>query len=184
MCQSEGSTTSSCPCEAAGGKRLMDVCEFLRAHGIACERYDHEAVFTCEQAEGLGIPTDAAGTKNLFLRDRKGRRHFLVTVSAEKTVDLKALEEILGARGLSFASEDRLERHLGLQAGSVTILGVLNDRQGSVEVIVDEDLWKCTAIQCHPMVNTSTLAVSVDGIRRFLELTGHEPRIIRIPERA
>jgi Ala-tRNA(Pro) deacylase len=162
----------------------MDICEFLSAHGIAFKRYDHEAVFTCEQAESLAIPTDAAGTKNLFLRDRKGRRHFLVTVCAEKAVDLKALEALLGARGLSFASGDRLERHLGLQAGSVTILGVLNDCLGSVEVVVDEDLWNCAAIQCHPMVNTSTLVVAMDGIRRFLEITGHEPRVVRIPERA
>jgi Ala-tRNA(Pro) deacylase len=63
-------------------------------------------------------------------------------------------------------------------------LGVLNDCLGSVEVVVDEDLWNCAAIQCHPMVNTSTLVVAVDGIRRFLEITGHEPRVVRIPERA
>jgi Ala-tRNA(Pro) deacylase len=161
----------------------MNIYEFLRAHEIPFERYDHEAVFTCEQADSLPIPGASAKTKNLFLRDRKGRRHFLVTVDAEKSVDIKALEELLAAKGLSFASAERLGRFLGLTPGSVTLLGVINDARGDVEVVVDEDLWQCDFLQCHPLVNTSTLVMSMDGVRRFLALTGHEPRILCIPVR-
>ncbi|HNR52228.1 MAG: Prolyl-tRNA editing protein ProX [Deltaproteobacteria bacterium ADurb.BinA179] len=162
---------------------MIDIYEFLNTHGITFERYDHEAVYTCEQADCLDIPGSAAKTKNLFLRDRKGKRHFLVTVGSEKSVDIKALEDLLGAKGLSFASADRLERYLGLAPGSVTLLGVVNDAGGDVEVIVDEDLWQCDSLQCHPLVNTSTLIMTTDGVRRFLALTGHEPTIIRIPVR-
>jgi Ala-tRNA(Pro) deacylase len=161
----------------------MDIYEFLHTHMIPYERYDHEAVFTCEQADLLSIPPDAAKTKNLFLRDRKGRRHFLVTVGAEKSVDIKAMECLLSAKGLSFASEERLMRYLNLTPGSVTILAALNDHDSRVEVIVDEDLWQCETMQCHPLVNTSTLIMAVDDIRRFLALTGHKARVLRIPVR-
>ncbi|HPJ08684.1 MAG TPA: prolyl-tRNA synthetase associated domain-containing protein, partial [Deltaproteobacteria bacterium] len=66
---------------------------------------------------------------------------------------------------------------------SVTILAVLNDLRRRVEVVVDEGLWRCDAIQCHPLVNTSTLVISREGLERFLSLTGHRPRIMRVPER-
>lgn len=161
----------------------MDIYEFLRMHGIPYDRYDHQAVYTCEQADCLDIPEGSAKTKNLFLRDRKARRHILVTVGADKNVDIKGLEEVLDAKGLSFASPERLMEHLGLTPGSVTILAVLNDTEGKVEVVVDEDLWSCGAMQCHPLVNTSTLVVTRDGIERFLSLTGHPPRIVRVPQR-
>ena len=161
----------------------MDIYEYLDSHGIAYERYDHEAVYTCEQAEKIGIQSTAAKTKNLFLRDRKARRHFLITVGADKTVDLKGLETVLSVKGLSFASPERLMEYLGLMPGAVTILSVINDTDGKVEVIVDEGLWQCSSIQSHPLVNTSTLVISREGIERFLKLTGHSPRILSIPGR-
>jgi len=161
----------------------VDIYEFLHKNNITYTRYDHEAVYTCEQADRLGIRTTAAKTKNLFLRDRKARRHFLVTVGDEKTVDIKRLEEVLEVKGLSFASSGRLMEYLGLTPGSVTILAALNDGRGSVEVIVDRDLWSHDAIQCHPLVNTSTLVISRDNIERFLTLTGHMPLIIDVPGR-
>jgi Ala-tRNA(Pro) deacylase len=159
----------------------MDICEFLDSSGIPYERYDHEAVFTCEQADRLDIPGDSAKTKNLFLRDRKGRRHVLVTVGAAKSVDIRALEALLDAKGLSFASPERLEKHLGLTPGSVTLLGVVNDPQGLVEVVVDEDLLSWPAMQCHPNTNTSTLVIGMGDVMRFLSITNHAPRVLVVP---
>lgn len=159
----------------------MDIYEYLKDNGISYQRYDHEAVYTCEQADCLDIPGGSAKTKNLFLRDRKGKRHFLVTVGADKSVDIKALETVVGAKGLSFASPERLERYLGLQPGSVTLFGVINDHEGNVEVIVDRDLFGYDGMQCHPLVNTSTLVVSMGDIMKFLGLTGHQPRVLTVP---
>ena len=161
----------------------MDIYEFLAVHGISYVRYDHEPVFTCEQADSLPIPAGSAKTKNLFLRDRKGRRHVLVTVGAEKTVDIKALEPVVGAKGLSFASEDRLMRYLGLTPGSVTLLGVITDLDCRVEVIIDEGLLRYQAMQCHPLTNSSTLVISMEDVMRFLALTGHAPRVLDVPGR-
>jgi len=161
----------------------MDIYQFLADHGIEYERHDHPAVYTCEEALRLVPPLPAARTKNLFLRDRKGQRHFLVTVGYEKAVDLKALASVLGVSKLGFASAERLQRYLGLDPGSVSILGVVNDVDREVEVVVDKDLWKAQAFQCHPLVNTSTLVISREGIQRFLETTGHPVRVLDVPGR-
>ncbi len=149
------------------------------------QRYDHPPVFTCEESTRLcpPMPEYAAKTKNLFLRDKKGQRHFLVTVGEEKRVDVKALGKLLGVSKLSFASPERMEKHLGLTPGAVTLLGVINDTQGNVEVVIDEAVWNAQAVRCHPLVNTSTLILSQADIQRFFTLTNHEVKVFDIPER-
>jgi Ala-tRNA(Pro) deacylase len=161
----------------------MELYSFLEKHGIEYERHDHPAVYTCEEANRLVPPLPAAKVKNLFVRDRKGRRHFLVAVPYEKAVDLKALSALLGVNGLSLGSPDRLKKYLGVDPGAVTILGMINDPEGAVKVIVDEGLWSSRAFQCHPLVNTSTLVISKDGITRFLRATGHEFQVVDVPSR-
>ena len=161
----------------------MDIYQFLADHDIEYERHDHPPVFTCEEANRLVPPLPAAKTKNLFLCDKKGRRHFLVVVGYEKTVDLNGLSSLLGVSKLRLASPERLRRYLGVDPGSVSILGVVNDSEKQVEVIVDEDVWGSKAFQCHPLVNTSTLVVSRDNIARFLYITGHEVRILDVPSK-
>lgn len=162
----------------------MDIYQWLAEQKIDYERYDHPPVFTCEEADRLcpAMPPAAVKTKNLFLRDKKGRRHFLVTVADEKTVDVKALGIMLGVGNLSFASPERLQKYLGLTPGAVSILGVVNDTQHAVEVLVDEHVWKAQAVRCHPLVNTSTLVISLADIRRFLAITGHPARVFVVPE--
>ena len=161
----------------------MDIYQFLADHDIEYERHDHPPVFTCEEAERLVPDMPAAKTKNLFLRDRKGRRHFLVVVGYEKAVDLKGLTSLLGVRKLGFASPERLKRYLGVDPGSVSVLGLVNDVSQAVEVIVDEGLWGAEAFRCHPLVNTSTLAISRNDVQRFMEITGHQVRILDVPGR-
>jgi Ala-tRNA(Pro) deacylase len=162
---------------------MRDIFQFLTDHGISFERYDHPPVYTVAEAERLVPDMPAAKTKNLFLRDRKGRRHFLVVVGYEKSVDLKALSHVLGVSKLGFASPERLQRYLGVEPGAVSILGLVNDVDGDVEVIVDEAVWRTEALRCHPLVNTSTLAIPQEGIRRFLEITGHPARVLNVPDR-
>ncbi len=159
----------------------MDIYQFFADHSIEYTRHDHPPVFTCEEADRLVPHLPAAKTKNLFLRDKKGRRHFLAVVGYEKVVDLLALSALLGVSKLSLASPERLKRYLGVDPGAVTILGVVNDLEKSVEVIVDEDLWRSEAFRCHPLVNTSTLVISREDLKRLLRITGHEARVLRIP---
>ena len=162
---------------------MTDIYKFLADHNIVYERHDHPPVFTTAEANRLVPPLPAAKTKNLFLRDRKGQRHFLVVVGYEKVVDLKALTSLLGVKKLGFASPQRLRKYLGLDPGAVSILGVVNDLDRAVEVIVDQKLWKAKSLRCHPLVNTSTLVISRDDIERLLEITGHQVRRLNVPSR-
>lgn len=161
----------------------MDIYQFCEEHGIRYERHDHPPVYTCEESDRLVPSLPAAKTKNLFLRDRQGGRHFLVAVGYEKSVDLKALSVVLGVSRLSLAGSDRLGRYLGVEPGAVTILALANDRQHEVGVVLDETLWNAAALRCHPLVNTSTWVVSKENIRRFLDITGHQVQVLDVPER-
>ena len=135
----------------------MDIYQFLVEHSINYERVDHPPVFTCEEAEQLVPPMAGADTKNLLVRDKKGRRHFLIAVRHDRSVDLKALSLTLGVSNLSFASSERLKKYLGVEPGAVSLLAVVNDIESAVEVILDADLWKASILRCHPLVNTSKI---------------------------
>ncbi len=160
---------------------MTDICAFLQGLGIAYTRTEHPAVFTVEEADRLVPPLPGAKTKNLFLRDDKAKNHFLVVVQSDRSVDLRALSDALGVRKLGFGSPDRLKRLLGIDPGSVTVLAVVNDGAGAVKVVVDAALWRAEAIQCHPLVNTATLVIRTDGIRKFLEATRHDPIVMDVP---
>jgi len=157
---------------------------FLSKHGIAYQRCDHPAVYTVEEAARLVPPLPGAKTKNLFLRDKPGRRHFLVCLPAAKRIDIKVLSDAIGASRLSFGSAERLKHYLGVEPGAVTLLAVFNDPAQAVELFVDEDLWQSEAMQFHPLVNTGTLVLSRDEVVRFVELTGHRLRLVKVPEKS
>lgn len=161
---------------------MTDIHNFLQENGIEYLSFEHPAVYTCEEADRLCPEMPGVGTKNLFLRDKDGKRHFLVVVGKNKNVDLKKLKEMFGVSKLGFASEERLQKYLGLKPGSVTLLGVINDTAGAVEVFIDAEIWN-KPLQCHPLVNTATLVIEPEGIKCFLEKTGHEAKVIEVPGR-
>jgi Ala-tRNA(Pro) deacylase len=158
-----------------------DLLSFLDRNGIDYRRCDHPAVYTVEEAARLVPPLPGAKTKNLFLRDKPGRRHFLVCVPAAKQVELRTLSDVIGCGRLSFGSADRLMARLGVEPGAVTLLAVFNDPGRTVELCVDEELWAHAAFQFHPLVNTSTLVISREAVTRFLELIGCPLRVIAVP---
>ena len=160
---------------------MSDFYQFLANHNIEYERYDHPAVYTVEESERLVPALPGAKTKNLFLRDKKGERHFLVVVPAQKRVDIKALPEVVGSSRLSFGSAERLKKYLGVEPGAVTLLAIFNDPEHAVEVFIDKALWYSEAYNFHPLVNTSTLVISHENMERFIAATGHEIQIIDVP---
>jgi Ala-tRNA(Pro) deacylase len=159
----------------------MDLSAFLAAHRIDPACHAHPPVMTVAESERLVPPLPGAKTKNLFLRDRKGVRHFLVTVPHALAVDLAALGEALTAGRLGFASPDRLLRHLGVTPGSVSLLALVNDTAHAVEFVVDRTLWEAVAVQAHPLRNDATMVIAHADLERFLAATGHVPRVIDVP---
>jgi Ala-tRNA(Pro) deacylase len=160
---------------------MADFYQFLADNHIEYERHDHPPVYTVADVERLVPTLPAVKTKNLFLRNKKGRRHFLVAVPAQKRVNIKALGAVMGSGHLSFGSPERLKKYLGVDPGSVTVLATINDPEHAVELIFDEVLWKEEVFQFHPLVNTSTLVISRENLQRFFAKTGHEVRLLDVP---
>lgn len=163
-------------------ERVATAIRFLEDHGIAYERHDHPAVFTVDQVTALGEIGRGQRTKNLFVRDKKGRRHILIVVPHDKQVDLTAVGERLNAGRLSFGSQQRLLDRLGVEPGSVTLMGVINDPEHAVEVVIDQKVWEADAVRCHPLANTSTVVLEAVGVRALFAATGHTPRVMEVPE--
>jgi len=147
---------------------------FLDAHQFAYQRFEHPAVFTCEEAEAHHPDVPATSTKNLFLCDKKARRFFLAVTSCEKTIKLDGLALQLGVPHLRFGSEENLMRLLGVTRGSVTMMGLANDTEHAVELWIDAEIWGSEYFQSHPLVNTATLVLSKSELERFFALTEHE----------
>lgn len=140
----------------------------------------HPAAYTYEDMENLGVPDLGEVCKNLFLRDAKGKRHFLVVLCGKKTADLKTLAEKIGSTALGFASAERLTRYLSLSRGEVTPFGILNDHDSAVEVIFDADLIEKPCIGVHPNTNTITVWIAYADIRRIVEEHGNKVQEITL----
>lgn len=158
----------------------MLIDETLTRLGIPFERVEHEPVFTCDEAYAAMPGHPSVQTKNIFLRDKRGRRHLLLVTTCEKVVDVKRFAEQADADRLSFASPERLMKYLGVAPGSVTVLGLVNDVDEAVELYVDRDLWNAAQWRCHPLVNTATLVIARTDLERFFAHTGHRPRVVDI----
>lgn len=146
-------------------KRVYDILEKL---DIGFEKYEHNAIFTIEEANELAIDMKGAHCKNLFIRNRKGNQHYLVILEESKTADLKALSSQIGSTPLSFASEERLYKCLNLTPGSVTPFGLINDSEKHVRVLIDNDLIHSEYISFHPNINTATITITYDDFEKFL----------------
>ncbi len=151
------------------------VLERLDALGIPYTIHRHPPLRTVEEAKRLRGDIGAVHVKNLFIRDRK-EQMWLLTVREDRALDLRALRDLLDARGApSFGSPERLARYLGVEPGSVTPLAAINDTGGRVRVFLDAALREAALIGVHPNHNSATLALSTEGVVRYLESTGHPP---------
>lgn len=156
-------------------KRVYEVLDDL---GISYNRHEHPPVYTVEEAEKQWTDIIGAHCKNLFLRNKKGNRHYLVILEASKAADLKSLNKLLGEDRLSFASEKRLMKYLDLETGAVSAFGLINDKENHVKVVIDEDLTKAEAVNFHPNVNTATVGISFPDFEKFVAWCGNTVRYL------
>jgi Ala-tRNA(Pro) deacylase len=148
--------------------------------GIPYERYEHPPVPTVEDAEPYWADIDATHCKNLFLRNQKGDRHYLVVLAHTKKADLRSVADQIGDGKLSFASPERLMTHLGLTPGSVSPFGLINDRAHGVRVVLDRDLRSAERVSFHPNVNTRTLVLAKADFERFLTACGNPVQFVTV----
>jgi Ala-tRNA(Pro) deacylase len=152
----------------------------LDALGIPYQIYSHPPVFTGEEAAVQWAEIPGTPVKNLFLRNKKGDRHYLVILGIEKQANLRDLVRVIGDDRLSFGSAERLMRQLGLTPGSVSPFGLLNDASGDVIVILDDELRRVERLIFHPNINTASLTIAVADFERFLASRSNRVRWVRV----
>jgi Ala-tRNA(Pro) deacylase len=163
------------PAEPVSPEQLLQRFKDL---GIETVTHEHPPLMTVEDSKRLRGDLPGGHCKNLFLKDRKDR-YWLVVMSEDRKVDIKALDKLLGTR-LSFASAERLWQVLGVRPGAVTPFALINDRAVQVEVILDEAMMAESLLNYHPLVNTRTTAIRSADLVRFIEACGHRPRTLNL----
>jgi Ala-tRNA(Pro) deacylase len=154
--------------------RLLD---WMTANGVAQTTHHHPAVFRVEEGLELKAAMPGAHTKNLFLKDKKGRL-WLISARQDTVVDLKRAPRTIGSDRLSFGNEALMYETFGLTPGSVTALGLINDADRRVTFVLDKALWDADIVNFHPLTNTATTALTQADFRRFLTLIGREPIVV------
>ena len=149
-----------------------DLLAYLDRIGVGWTRHAHAPVFTVEEAQVLRGELPGAHSKNLFLKAKDGAL-WLAVCREDRRIRIRDLERALGAKKMSFGAADLLKATLGVNPGSVTPFALINDPQGLVKVALDAQMMRAEILNFHPMRNDATLAVSKDGLRRFLAETGH-----------
>lgn len=160
------------------GQQLMLVLDEL---GIATSTVEHPPLRTLEDSRRLRGKLAGAHAKNLFLKDKKGRYWLLVALEQTR-VDLRIAATLLQAPRFSFASEEDLDRLLGIVPGAVSPFAIVNDASGCVCVVLDQRVLDTDLINCHPLRNDRTTTITTLDLLRFLERVGHPPRIIQLPD--
>lgn len=156
------------------------VYRMLETLGIPYEYYSHPAAPTVEIAARYWKDIDAAHCKNLFFRNHKGNRHYLVILHYRYDLQIKDLEARLRQGKLTFASPERMMKHLGVEPGSVSPFGLLNDLQHHVHVFLDDKLLAYDRVSFHPNLNTASLVIPMTGLQQFLRYTGNTFEFIRL----
>jgi Ala-tRNA(Pro) deacylase len=153
---------------------MNNIYQILDKLGIKYEKHEHPAVFTVEESEKYDLKFDCGKTKNLFLRNKKGNRHYLIVLESSKRADINKLSTLLSESRFSFASPERMNKYLGLTPGSVSPFGLINDASKEVTAVIDQDLLKHEKLGFHPNINTATLAVKTNDFKKFLNWTGNK----------
>ncbi|HRH20516.1 MAG TPA: prolyl-tRNA synthetase associated domain-containing protein [Brevundimonas sp.] len=150
---------------------------WLDDQAIAHHTVTHPAVFRVEEGLDLKAAMPGAHSKNLFLKDKKGRL-WLVSARQDTEIDLKRLDRVIGSARLSFGNAELMQSVLGLTPGSVTAFGLINDADRRVTFVLDRRLWEAQIVNFHPLENTATTALEAGAFRRFLAQIGVAPIIV------
>ena len=160
-----------------GQKELYELLDSL---GIKFEYHEHPPLATIEEAIIHWKDYNSGRCKNIFFRNHKGNRHYLVILEHLRQLDIHDLEKRLKQGKLTFASDQRLKKYLGLEPGSVSPFGLINDKENHVHLFIDEKLNEYNRLVFHPNVNTASMVISKSDFLRFLDHTGNTYEFIKL----
>ena len=156
--------------------------DLLDSLGIAYRRADHPAAMTMEACVQIDQAFGAEICKNLLLCNRQQTAFYLLLLPGEKHFQTSVLSKIIGSSRLSFANAEYMERFLDITPGSVSVLGLMNDKENHVQLLVDTDVLQGEYFGCHPCINTSSLRFSVaDLMEKVIPAMGHKPKMVTLP---
>ena len=155
--------------------------DFLDGLGVPYQRIDHEAAMTMEACAAVDEVLEATICKNLLLCNRQNTVFYLLMIEGSKHFKTKDLSHQIGSSRLSFAAPEYMEEYLDITPGSLSILGLMNDRENHVQLLIDEDVLKGEYVGCHPCINTSSLRLRTeDLVQKIIPAMGHEPRLVTL----
>ena len=165
-------------------EKELRVYDLLDRLGVAYQRVDHEAAMTMEACEEIDrvLGDGTAICKNLFLCNRQATEFYLLLMPGDKPFKTKELSAQIGSSRLSFAKSEYMEKYLDITPGSVSVLGLMNDHDGRVRLLIDRDLLQDAYLCCHPCINTSTLKLRMaDAIDVLIPALAHAPTYVDLP---
>ena len=171
------------PADCAGRlPKEVRVYDLLDQLGVEYQRIDHEAAMTMEACAAIDEVLDATICKNLLLCNRQCTVFYLLLLPGDKPFKTSILSKQIGSSRLSFAGAEYMERFLDITPGSLSILGLMNDKEMQVQLLIDEDVLKGEFIGCHPCINTSSLRLkTADLMQKIIPAMGHRPKIVNLP---
>ena len=168
-------------------EKEIRVYDLLDSLGVKYQRIDHEAAMTMEACEEIdrtlsqGEEDKVSICKNLFLCNRQETDFYLLLIPGDKPFKTKYLSAQIGSSRLSFAKPEYMEKYLDITPGSVSVLGLMNDHEKKVRLLIDEDVLKDEYFACHPCTNTSSLKIRTEDLtEKIIPAMGHEPQIVRL----
>ncbi|MBQ8495219.1 MAG: prolyl-tRNA synthetase associated domain-containing protein [Clostridia bacterium] len=160
-------------------RRVYDLLDSL---GVTYYRVDHEPAMSMEVCRAIDSALEAVICKNLFLCNRQETDFYLLMMPGDKVFKTKDLSAQIGSSRLSFASAEYMERFLDVTPGSVSIMGLMNDKDHRVRLLIDEDVLGHTCVGCHPCINTSSLRIPTEEmVEKVIPALGHTPQIVSLP---
>ncbi len=157
------------------------VYDFLDSLGVAYQRIDHEAAMTMEACEEIDRTLEATICKNLLLCNRQETQFYLLMLPGDKVFKTKDLSAQIGSSRLSFAKAEYMEQYLDITPGSLSVLGLMNDKDKMVRLLIDEEVLEGEYIGCHPCINTSSLRLRTkDLVEKIIPAMGHEPTLVKL----
>ena len=157
------------------------VYDFLDSLGVSYQRIDHEAAMTMEACEEIDRTLEATICKNLLLCNRQETQFYLLMLPGDKVFKTKDLSAQIGSSRLSFAKAEYMEQYLDITPGSLSVLGLMNDKDRMVRLLIDEEVLEGEYIGCHPCINTSSLRLRTkDLAEKIIPAMGHEPTIVKL----
>ena len=169
--------------ESAAGRleKELHTYDFLDSLGVSYQRIDHEAAMTIDACQEIDVVLNAAICKNLFLCNRQETQFYLLMLPGEKKFKTKEVSAQIGSARLSFAKDIYMEEFLDITPGSVSVLGLMNDKENRVQLLMDEDLLKEPYIGCHPCINTSSLRLRTEDLmNKILPAMKHTPAFVKL----